>query len=485
MLSTSLIRHGFSPDGLCLATIIPIPKNARKSLNDSDNYRGIALSSVIGKMIDWVILNNNCDILRTSDLQFAYKSQHSTVQCTFLANEVIQYYRNGGGNVYALLLDASKAFDRIEYVKLFKLLLQKGCCPLTARFIAVLYSSQSVRVRWTDFLSNSFTISNGVKQGGVLSPVLFTVYYDELLMSLKTSDAGCHIGNTFMGALSYADDLVLLCPTKASLNILMSICTKFSNEYKVSFNPAKSKLIVFGAKTSDCTMRFDGDDIQCVDSDKHLGSQFGNKVMLSQIESAIGDLYNRCNLLLSQFSKVSSHVKYRLFKTFCMSVYGCVLWDFSNPCVDKFFTAWRKCIRRIFSIPYNSHCRFLSLLCEDLPVDCQLHIRFLKFYQQCLVSNNNCLRLCSILASNGSRSNVCRSLNFLCDKYNVHKETIITCSMSDIYQHVSNAAYSNIIDHDIVSVGVLIDSICTRDRRDFSVLSLAELNLLIEHIATV
>jgi len=54
-------------------------------------------------------------------------------------------------------------------------------------------------------------VCNGVKQGGVLSPVLFCVYIDELLTSLHRAGIGCHIGYMFVGALAYADDLIFLC----------------------------------------------------------------------------------------------------------------------------------------------------------------------------------------------------------------------------------------------------------------------------------
>ena len=94
-----------------------------------------------------------------------------------------------------------------------------------ARFLAVFYTSQTVRVQWNDSLSEPFSIRNGVKQGGVLSPILFTIYYDALLIELKKSGFGCHIGNTFMGALSYADDITLLAPTRMALRKMMSICT--------------------------------------------------------------------------------------------------------------------------------------------------------------------------------------------------------------------------------------------------------------------
>ena len=75
----------------------------------------------------------NIQVLRSCDLQFGFKPNHSTTQCTFVLKEVVQYYMNQDGNVYCLLLDTSKVFVNVHYVKLFQLLIKMGLCPLTAR----------------------------------------------------------------------------------------------------------------------------------------------------------------------------------------------------------------------------------------------------------------------------------------------------------------------------------------------------------------
>ncbi len=66
---------------MLLNTVIPIPKNRNKSLCTSENYSGIALSSIFGKVLDKVILNKNHDVFKISDLQFGFKEKHSTSQC--------------------------------------------------------------------------------------------------------------------------------------------------------------------------------------------------------------------------------------------------------------------------------------------------------------------------------------------------------------------------------------------------------------------
>ena len=81
------------------------------------------MSSAIEKLVDLIIIDAQADVLRSSNLQFGFKQGTSTTQCTFVATEVINYYLNNKSNVYSLFLDASKAFDRVNYVKIFSLLI--------------------------------------------------------------------------------------------------------------------------------------------------------------------------------------------------------------------------------------------------------------------------------------------------------------------------------------------------------------------------
>ena len=153
LLFNSMLVHGVLPDGMLQGTIILIVKNKRKSTSDSSNFRAITLSSILGKMFDNIILALNSSILSSSDYQFGFKPKHSTVNCSFVLKEVAQYYNNKGSNVYCILLDASQAFDRVHYIKLFKLLIEKGMCYLTARFLLSSYIEQHLRVKWEDIVS--------------------------------------------------------------------------------------------------------------------------------------------------------------------------------------------------------------------------------------------------------------------------------------------------------------------------------------------
>ena len=244
LLFSAMLRHGTVPQSMSLSTIIPIPKNRRKCLNDSSIYRGIALGSLLGKVLDNILLCDNVNILQTSDMQFGFKSKHSTTQCTFVLNEVIDYYLRHDSSIYLVLLDASQAFDRVQYVKLFRLLVKRGICPLTARLLAHMYTSQLIRVSWNGHVSNPFTTSNGVKQGAILSPILFCVYIDVLLLQLERSKFGCYIGSRFCGSFGYADDICILAPSRKATQSMLDICQKVASEYDIKFNVSKTQLLL-------------------------------------------------------------------------------------------------------------------------------------------------------------------------------------------------------------------------------------------------
>ena len=185
ILITAMIKHGITSSFINKAVIKPIPKNKQKSLADSSNYRAICKNSIISKIIDYVLINELENRLATSSYQFAYKSGFSTSLCSFLMAETIQYYRSRGSNVYMLSLDATKAFDRVQYSKLFKLLISREVCPLIIRFILNIYLISSAVVKWNEMESKAFSISNGVKQGAVISAPLFALYINPLLDKLQ------------------------------------------------------------------------------------------------------------------------------------------------------------------------------------------------------------------------------------------------------------------------------------------------------------
>ena len=99
-------------------------------------------------------------------------------------------------------------------------------------------------MKWNSRISEKYGIANGVKQGGVLSPILFGIYMDNLIKCLKDSYIGCKIGNNYVGVVCYADDLTLISLTLTGLKCMLAICENYElDEYKILFNASKSQLL--------------------------------------------------------------------------------------------------------------------------------------------------------------------------------------------------------------------------------------------------
>ena len=110
-----MINHGYAPAIFLQSNMVPIPKGARANVTDSNMYRNIAISSIMSKILDNVIIEQQQLSLSTSSYQFGFKSKASTALCTTMMVENIQYYLEKGDNsVCLLLLDSSKAFDKVS-----------------------------------------------------------------------------------------------------------------------------------------------------------------------------------------------------------------------------------------------------------------------------------------------------------------------------------------------------------------------------------
>jgi len=110
-----------------------------------------------------------------------------------------------------------------------------------------IYTGQLVKVLRNCVYSQNFPVINGVKQGGILSPVLFWVYIDELLLALRQTNVGCFMGSWFVGALAYADDIVLMAPTVTAMRRMLAVCDEFAVKLDVRFNASKSKCMFFSS----------------------------------------------------------------------------------------------------------------------------------------------------------------------------------------------------------------------------------------------
>jgi hypothetical protein len=394
-LFSTMLVHALPPDDMLFSTVIPIPKNNNVDRSASENYRGITLSSVLGKIFDLITIHRFRDRLVTSDLQFGFRPKRGTDMCTMLLKEIISYYLSNDSSIYCIMLDATKAFDRVNYCKLFRELMMRNLPATFTRLMLNMYCSHFTRVTWNGSYSNFFKVYNGVKQGAIISPVLFCIYIDGLLRRLEDSRTGCYMGQFFAGALAYADDLTLIAPTPRSMRRLLALSTEYASEFDIIFNGAKSKCLYFTSAKRNIlnvgpnpVFTVSGKPIEYVDFYPHLGH-----ILTSKLDDTL-DILSRRNKMCGQinnvlcfFSKCADTTKAKLMASYCYNLYGSTLWDLGNPNIESICCTWRKGLRRAFNLPYDASSKLLPGLSSTLPIMDELCKRTLGLIQRCLQSD--------------------------------------------------------------------------------------------------
>jgi hypothetical protein len=363
--------------------------------------------------------------------------------CTMVLKEAIDYYRTNGSDVYCTMLDATKAFDRVEYCKLIRSLLTKRLPVIIVRFLLNIYLFQATSVAWNGCKSSCVTVIKGVRQGAILSPVLFCIYFDELINELETAKYGCYIGFCFVGVLVYADDLVLLAPSANATRKMLKICDAFGERYSVIFNADKSKCLLctslnkssrsFSIVRPNPVLFIGGNAIEYVNEWPHLGHILTSTCddthdIMSRRFSLIGQI----NSILCNFRAVDCRTKIKLVKAYCTSFYGAELWDLSNTCIERVCTAWRRGIRQIWRVPNTTHSSLLPGLCETLPLRDVFYKRMIKLVYNCLNSQSSIVKFVvrhSILFGR-MNSTIGRNVMSCCERYHTSIDCIINRTFS-------------------------------------------------------
>ena len=405
------LTHNHMTDAFLKSSLVPIIKDTNAMHSSSENYRAIAISSFIVKLMDYVIYDLQPGAFATSEYQFGFKANTSTTLCSWAVLETVNFFTNRGGVVYACFLDLKKAFDMVKLSILFNKLENK-LSPILARFIMHCYLHQRCFVKWNGSESSTFQTTNGVRQGATISPMLFAIYIDELFIKLQNSGFGCFIKHQFMGAFGYADDIVLLSPLKSGLQSMMDMCAEFFNAHGIQIsvdeNPKKSKTkcMVFNFK-EDIPEHLILRNLRVpwTEKYKHLGHfVHQDEDMAHDLNAKRGEFISNIHSLRQEFGQLNPHVFLRLVSTYCTSFYGSNLWDLSGPSSSKLWTTWNVLLKTSFNLPYGTHRYFLNDIATQPHLQVQLFKRFIKFHNSILKSDSYVIKTLYSVQHNDIRS---------------------------------------------------------------------------------
>ena len=218
--------------------------------------------------------------------------------------------------VMCTFVDFRKAFDVTDRQLLFLRLSSYGITGTTIELIKQLYSHTTNVIRLNGVLTGEFISEQGVRQGDNLSPTCFSTYLNGLLCELKNSKIGVKLGNETVNVLAYADDLVLLAETATDMQKLLDITNNWCNNWKVTVNANKTKIVHFrrkNFKNCQAILKMGETVLNYADNYRYLGVMLNYNTDVTQI---IDQLYNAGSRALSQIiSKTKANMDLN-FKTY-------------------------------------------------------------------------------------------------------------------------------------------------------------------------
>ena len=393
LLFNSMIQHSYVPYEFLNGVISPLIKDSEGNHSDIQNYRGLTLGVVFSYLFEHALLLKIGHLLTSDSLQFGYKKSHSTSHAIYSLNECVEYFTNRGSNVFAAFLDCTKGFDKVCHSGIFIKLIKRGVPLCILNLIIYWYSNMTSVVKWNGKFSQSFRVFTGVRQGGVLSPHLFSVYVDDLIAKLRTLKNGCHIANVFLACLVYADDILLLAPCRSAMQILLSTCEDYGFSWCLTYNPSKTKVMVFGKNPDTPSLFMYGNLLEYVHEYKYLGVTVvaGSKFTTSNLKPLI-KFRSSANTILN--TRLSEHVQLKLLYSMCVPnvTYASEVLQYSSKQMHMINVALNDCLRRIFSYNRWESVRFLRLSSGYPSITDIFHQRSRRFNARLSSIRNDTLR---------------------------------------------------------------------------------------------
>ena len=340
--------------------IIPLPKKG--DLKDCNNWRGIALLSVPGKVMSGIILERikaaiDCSLRQQ---QAGFRKGRSCCDQIFTLRHIIEKVTALDTNLIINFIDFKKAFDCLHRPAVWKILTCYGIPEKIIRVIQNFYKGSRCAVRSDGKIGDWFQIITGVKQGCLLSPLIFLIVMDWILKhALDKNSVGLDwVDGRKLADLDFADDIALLSETWTEMQKITNKVEDEAKKVGLHINTQKTKLVKIGKIEDVRTIQAGGGQVEEVEQFCYLGSVITNdsscdkeiKTRLGKANTTFGRLTN-----IWRNKSLNVKVKVRLYDSLVLSTlkYGAETWSMTAANMKKLEAAHHKWLRRILGITWR------------------------------------------------------------------------------------------------------------------------------------
>ena len=371
------VLSGLPIPSLNEAYVLPIHKKGKDKLL-MDNYRGITITSTISKALEHVILQRIRPCLVQSHLQFGFTQGLSPTLAILMVNEAIAEAADNKQPLYAITLDARKAFDVVDHSSLIRKLYFNGTDLHSLMFIINNLRTEA-KVKLNGHYGDPFVVQQGVGQGKIISTHNYKTYGNDLLLQLEECASGAHIANNYFGSPTCADDIILLSNNIIDLQTQLDIASLYANKERYEIHPGKSKCITYNIQYPG-SPQLNGNPIEVTDQATHLGivrvtnSASPDPVIEDRISLARRTAYSLMGTGFHGNNGISPQYSVRIYMTYVIPrmMYGLEAVTLKPKHITSLESFHRKTIRELQSLPLRTAKEAVYLLSGIPPLECIL-----------------------------------------------------------------------------------------------------------------
>ena len=341
------------------------------------NDRGITVSSNAGKVYERIINDRSMKKANISDAQAGGKKGRATTDHLLILKETIKHNRKKG--MHICFLDVTKAYDKAWLEGIMYALKKNGLDNYLWEITKDLNSNLTATVKTKHGPTREFPIRDSIRQGGVLSVMMYALLMDEIAKEIQEQNLGIPIPNINknLGCLLWMDDVVLIHETQEGLQNLLNITNTIAKKYHIEFGKEKSKAIQIGRKKTTQDLQLGQMKIEYTTKYKYLGETINNKLnmenQITEIKRKVEAAYQTILVIAGdkELKKIKMQTMWNLLEVCIKPIitYAAETWETTKKENTAINGIYDKIIKRVLKLPTSTPREVLYLETKIIDIE--------------------------------------------------------------------------------------------------------------------